>query len=1087
MSFPPLPRRLPWRHRPQYGLTVFLLATLAVQPGRPAGADPALLIPGPAAEHSILEGETHSYQIVLAAGDFLRVTVDQIAVDVELKLLAPDGRQVSLVDGPSPACDFGTEDLAAVAETGGLYRIVVHATMKNAPVGRYRIRLEPPHPAGPDDLRRVEAVRANQEATNGMAAQEPMPARRQVELRETARGIWHDLGERGREADTLLQLGLVRSNLGEAGEASRLLHQAADLYGALGDPVGQAKALNEAGRLCERAGHVDEALGEYRQAASLAQQAGARWSQINALNNLGILLNHQGQPRDAIESLSEALKLADGLHCDDCQGNILVNLGSAHYSLSELQTAIDLYKKALGLPSIKPVDKGGAYNNLGLVYHSLGNLEDAFTNFAKAEEISHNPSTLCNLGMILESLGRLDEALADYKGARDLAGRPPRDPRVEVNALHNLGYLYLRMGRRDEALAAWDEVAKLPADRKELEPLLLFTQAAALRERGDRAAAARDLELSLSLSTERNDLPWATKSALELARVEQESGLLDAALDHVRSAVASIESQRNQVLNPDQRALFLGSRQRYYEQYIDILMELDARQPGKGWDVQALQASEGGRARSLLDLLGEVRSNLRQGADPAVLRREADLRAAVNTLDEQRLDLIHQGAGAAEIQQASNRLEESLSRFAEVEAEIRRGSPVYAALTQPQPLDAAAIQSQVLADGVLLLEYSLGEKQSYLWAVTPAAVHGFVLPGREQIEKAAVAFYDAVRQKGTAPADIDAAGLALSRMILAPAETLLGDNTLLVVGDGVLQYIPFSALPLPSAPSAPSVPRERLLVHHRLVSLPSASTLAVLRQELQSRPQAPKTLAVLADPIFRGDPRALHTKRTGDRVAAHVRRGKPTRGPAGRPVGRDDGAQADLLTLEPLPFSRDEAEAISRLVTDAGQKLVALQYDASLETATSGQLADYRYVHFATHGILDTEHPGLSKLVLSQVTPAGQPRDGSLRLQAIYNLRLNADLVVLSACRTALGKEIRGEGLIGLTRGFMYAGSARVLASLWSVEDRATWKLMDKFYHHLLIDKLPAAESLRRAQLEMAERGASPYSWAGFSLQGEWR
>ncbi len=1056
-----------------------------MQPGKPAGADPALLAPGPAAEHSILEKETHSYQLHLSAGDFLRVVVDQVAVDLEVQLLAPDGRQVFLVDGPGPAGDFGTEDLAAVAETGGLYQIRVQAGIQNAPVGRYRIRLEPPHPAGADDLRRVAAVRANQEATNGMAQQPPMSATRQAELRETARGIWHALGEKAREADTLFQLGIVRTNLGEIDEASRLLHESARLDAALGDKVGQSKALNEAGRLTERSGHIDEALGEYRQAASLAQEAGARWPQVNALTNVGMVLNHQGQPRDAIASLTAALALADGLRCEGCQGNTLVGLGSAHDSLSETQEAIGYYKQALAVPGIQRAALGSAYNNLGLAYHSLGNLEDAFANFAKAEEINHNPGTLCNLGMVLEGLGRLDEALADYKGARDLAGRSPQDPRVEAFALHNLGYLYLRMGRRDEALAAWDEVARLPADRKELEPLLLFTRAAALRERGDRAAAARDLELSLSLSTGRNDLTWTSKSALALARVEQESGLLDAALDHVRSAVATIESQRNQVLNPEQRALFLGNRQRYYEQYIDILMELDARQPGKGWDVQALQASEGARARSLLDLLGEVRSNLRQGADPAVLRREADLRAAINTLDEQRLELIHQGAGAVEIQQASNRLEESLSRFSDVEAELRRGSPVYAALTQPQPLDAAAIQSQVLADGVLLLEYSLGEKQSYLWAVTPVAVHGFILPGREQIEKAAVAFYDAVRQKDTPPADVDTTGRALSRMILAPAETLLGDNTLLVVGDGVLQYIPFSALPLPSV--RPSMPAERLLVRHRVVSLPSASTLAVLRQELQSRPQATKTLAVLADPIFRGDPRAHHPQQAGDQVAKHVRRGQPTRGPAGRPAGRDEGGQADLLTLEPLPFSREEADAISRLVPDNGQKLVALQYDASLETATSGQLAAYRYVHFATHGILDTEHPGLSKLVLSQVAPDGQPRDGSLRLQAIYNLRLNADLVVLSACRTALGKEIRGEGLIGLTRGFMYAGSARVLASLWSVEDRATWKLMDKVYHHLLIDKLPAAESLRRAQLEMAEQGAAPYSWAGFSLQGEWR
>jgi CHAT domain-containing protein/Tfp pilus assembly protein PilF len=1073
-------------HRPRYGLTVFLLAVPVLQPGWPAGAES---VPSAATEQTIEEGETRAYQLRLAAGDFLRVAVEQEAVDVEVQLLAPDGRQVALVDGPGPENDFGTEDLAAVADTGGLYQVRVRAGLKNAPVGRFRIRLEPPHPAGADDLRRVAAVRANQEATNGMAAPEPMPPRRQAELRETARGIWRALGEKGREADTLLQLGLVRSNLGETGEAASLLHQAAALYGELGDRVGQAKALNEAGRLCERSGHLDEALGEYRKAASLAQEAGARWSQVNALNNLGNLLNHQGQPREAIALLAEAQKLGDGLHCDDCQANILVNLGSAHHSLFEPQIAIDLYKKALSLPSIKPEDKAGAYNNLGLAYHSLGNREDALASFEKADAIIRNPSTLCNLGITLESLGRLDEALASYRDAVSLSRQSPQDVQVRAKALHSLGYLYLRMARQDEALAAWDEVGTLTADRAELAPLRLFTQAAAQRARGDRAAAARDLELSLNLSRERNDLRWATMSALDLARVERESGHLDAALGHLRFAVATIESQRNQVLNPDQRALFLGSRQRYYEQYVDTLMELDAREPGRGWNAQALEVSEGARARSLLDLLGEVRSDLRQGVNPALLHQEEDLRAAINAQDEQRLELIHQGAGAASVEQASARLDESLSRFAEVEAELRRSSPVYAALTQPQPLNTAAIQSQVLADGVVLLEYSLGEERSFLWIATPSAVRSFTLPGRGEIEKAALAFYDAVSRKDAKEAEVDKTGRALSRMILGPAETLLGDNTLLVVGDGVLQYIPFSALP------SPSTPRERLLDRHRLVSLPSASTLAILRQELAGRPAAPKTLAVLADPIFRSDPRAVHAQRAGDRLAARGgrsqrsqrsqprRRGLPGRGGA----GRDEGAGVDLLTLERLPFSQEEARAISRLVADKEQKLVALQYDASPETAKSGRLAAYRYVHFATHGILDTEHPGLSKLVLSQVAPDGQPRDGSLRLQDIYNLQLNADLVVLSACRTALGKEIRGEGLLGLTRGFMYAGSARVLASLWSVEDRATWKLMEKVYRHLLIDKLPAAESLRLAQLEMARQGALPYYWAGFSLQGEWR
>jgi CHAT domain-containing protein len=199
--------------------------------------------------------------------------------------------------------------------------------------------------------------------------------------------------------------------------------------------------------------------------------------------------------------------------------------------------------------------------------------------------------------------------------------------------------------------------------------------------------------------------------------------------------------------------------------------------------------------------------------------------------------------------------------------------------------------------------------------------------------------------------------------------------------------------------------------------------------------------------------------------------------------------QSDQLSLGRLPFSEQEARDILTFVSDPGQRLAALGFSASSAAATSGELANYRYVHFATHGLIDSRQPKLSKLALSQFDATGARVDGFLRLSDIYNLNLNADLVVLSACQTALGKEVRGEGLVGLTRGFMYAGAARVLASLWSVEDRATAKLMKSFYRNLLVEKRPAAESLQRAQIELASKPQyrSPYYWAGFSLQGEWK
>jgi len=176
-------------------------------------------------------------------------------------------------------------------------------------------------------------------------------------------------------------------------------------------------------------------------------------------------------------------------------------------------------------------------------------------------------------------------------------------------------------------------------------------------------------------------------------------------------------------------------------------------------------------------------------------------------------------------------------------------------------------------------------------------------------------------------------------------------------------------------------------------------------------------------------------------------------------------------------------------VVNPHEGMEALDFEASRETAMSKDLGQYRIVHFATHGLLDNEHPELSGLVLSMVGPDGKPQNGFLDLEDIYNLTLPADLVVLSACETGLGKEINGEGLVGLTRGFMYAGASRVVASLWQVDDAATAELMGAFYRAMLVDRLRPAAALRQAQIELMKqkRWHDPYYWAAFTLQGEWK
>jgi CHAT domain-containing protein len=502
---------------------------------------------------------------------------------------------------------------------------------------------------------------------------------------------------------------------------------------------------------------------------------------------------------------------------------------------------------------------------------------------------------------------------------------------------------------------------------------------------------------------------------------------------------------------------------------------------------------------------------LREGADSGLLARERSVNQLITArLDEQtkllRGKYTDEQRGAAE-----RELDDLKDKYREVQAEIRKRSPHFAALTEPQPLTVKEIQQQVVDGNTILLEYALGDERSYLWEVTSDGVLSHQLPPKAKIEEQARRVYQLLTarqpaqgltlpqqraREQAADAEYQTEVNILSKMLLEPVAGRLGTKRLVIVADGALQYLPFAVLPAPEtlATIRKSLPRP-LIIDHEIVSLPSASVLAVLRRELAGRGRAARTVAVLADPVFELDDERVKlslasTKSSGGKQAQQAQ--TPLNSPgtssqlkrALRNVrGVDDG-----INLRRLLFSRDEAEAILSVMPEQSD-LKALDFHANRKLAMSDDLSQYRVIHFSTHGLLDSRHPELSGLVLSLVDETGRPEEGFLRLHEIYNLKLNADLIVLSACQTGLGKEVRGEGLIGLTRGFMYAGAPRVMASLWQVDDAATATLMKRFYQNMLQEKLRPAAALRAAQIEMLKRRhwQSPYYWGAFVMQGEWR
>jgi CHAT domain-containing protein len=530
---------------------------------------------------------------------------------------------------------------------------------------------------------------------------------------------------------------------------------------------------------------------------------------------------------------------------------------------------------------------------------------------------------------------------------------------------------------------------------------------------------------------------------------ERDLNLPQAALEHVREALAIGETTRLTLSGPSFRTGFSARIREQYGLAIDLAIEL-------GREAEALELSERARARSLLESLAEAPADFRAGADPELLARERYVSGALDR------------AADAQLRQKTPSAEEDVRRLTaelnEIAERIRAFNLRFENLTVPQPLSLDRLRAETLDAETILLEFAIGEERSFLWVVSRDSLKTYRLPGRAAISTAVERAYQELSQ----PNRTGRAAAELSRMLLGEAGVQLIPRRWLVVADGALHYIPIGALPDPTT-GAP------WMVSHEVVYVPSASTLAVLRKETAGRAPAPVPLAIFADPVF--DPHDSRVARA-DRVPGEL---AVASGPVLRALTDSGGLQ-----LTRLRATRLEAQRIAALAPGAK---VALDFSANRAAVTAPDLARYRVLHFATHGLLNTRHPELSGILLSMVNSRGERQNGFLQAHEVYDLKLNADLVVLSACRTALGTEVQGEGLIGLTRGFMYAGAPRVVASLWPVPDAATAAVMERFYRGMFKQHLAPAAALRAAQAAMRSNPetADPFYWAAFILQGEYK
>lgn len=1074
-----------------------------------------MLTPGKSVAGILKFHHPQFFGIDCSPGQLVKVVVTQTGVDAQITVFTPEGKRILIMNRTIS----GEEAAVFVPNSPGIYQILLSGNRrKSSYPDCYELKLNEMQTATPeeqswsnnfiaaqllyqdaerlfwDEGKWLEAIAKNQEALT----------------------LCRLGGDQYGEAEILARIGGMYSFHAEFAKAITYFEQA--LLVAGNNENLQERILYLWGDACSTLGKYTEALEKFSQAEAFNRgDSYLSWREANVLTSRGEVYLYQGNYQKALDCFVQAVPLWAEAEDTSGEGWALNQIGQVYFALGDYQQSL-----TYGERSLHKYREGA---ELEADRFPLTNMAKAYLGLGK---LTGNPA------YFEKALVLLEQSLPIWEKSHD----PRGEPRLKLYQ----GLAYLGLGHLDQARDAFQRAAeRFHAINN------LFSEITALHHLGqtyvllEQPEPAREtLNRALRLRRSIGDTRGTAETLYWLARLENEQGNLTQAQTLLEETLELSESVRSSIAEPTLRAMHLANTRDYYELSIDILMQLQGLHPEQGYTAQAFQRAEQAKARSLFDLLKESRVDLQSGGDPQLTAKEQELETQLTSQFTYQAQLVNKPHKPEQLAELKKEIQTLLEKLRQVQAQIKASHPKYAVLTQSRIPGLSEMQTALDKDTVLL-EYALGQKRSYLWLVTPTTVTGYELPNQTTIEAFSQKVCEFI-QLGTQPTQKNPAltrpetdpqffqvASRLSQILLGPIYSQVKNKRLLIVAEGALQYVPFGALPVPQPTSGSggsenlpsSLPDHTLitqnhrtksnnnglathrnplylplLIEHEVVTLPSLSTLYAIRQETSDRKPAPKAVCVLADPVFEAtDPRVrqtsqrnrTHKNRLHDRTQPE--RSTSQTGSWLEQSVRDVELGKDSGKIPRVISSRRESASIMAAISGLDGKQV-LDFEASRATALSPKLGQYQIVHFSTHSLVNTVHPELSGIVLSLVDRSGQPQDGFLRLHDIYNIKLPADLVVLSACQTALGKSVKGEGLIGLTRGFMYAGAPRVVASLWKVNDKGTAELMKHFYYEMFNNHhLKPSAALRAAQLTMLkqQRWKAPYFWAAFVLQGEYQ
>lgn len=883
--------------------------------------------------------------------------------------------------------------------------------------------------------------------------------------------------------DSLNGLAAVYRHVGKCAEANSLLDQAIDLSERNSYVAGKAEALLVR-PFC--VSNKIEALQDAEQSLELWKSTNQKLGQAKAYMIAGEYQMIQNNLVEATSNYETAQKLWEELNVPNQVAEALINLGFIEFRKGAWQSSLAFYIRAQQLivdEAAEPYMMGQMKAGLAEAFMELGLPSTGLDRFREASEYyrqMHSPSPVASMqwgiGISHYHLGNYSEALAILQSTR-AEGLKLKNPMLAALCDDFTGRTYYDLQDYPAALrhyqAAYDLFMTSGNPMEAARTVALMGQVYQKQGKFENAKThyLRALASFQKLSDQANES--ATLYALGSLELEQNS--VDAAEEHLGQSIKLTEKMRRVSFSSDLTAALSARIQDRYEKYIDCMMRKYQSSQSQDLVRDAFETSELSRARSLVELLQATQANLFPGLDPEIAAHEQRLRGYLNDNQNAKIRLLSGKYQSADLKALESEYERLKAEHDQLINDIRSRNPGYEQVIQPSAWDLHKIQEQVVADDqTVLLEYSLGSEKSYVWAVTRSGIRSYELPDEETIDKLAsrVRKLLSSRPQKDAENDLTSATQELAQMILWPIGEYLNKKRIIVVPDGGLNLIPFQILTSPTS--------NRLLIDDaEIINAPSASIFGELQKGAIDRQPAANLLVAFGDPVFTGSDEAGNKEQNGQVLASAQLRSA---------LGDNDRGDKpfDPTNLPRLFHAKRELDSLRDVA--GPRSLIVREYDATRDRFLRTDLTQFSILHLVTHGYFNPNHPQNSGFVLSDIDRDQKRTQAFVGLREIYELRAPVLLVVLSACQTGLGENVRGEGLMGMTRGFMHAGASSVVASLWEVDDEATAELMKLFYRNMLQHGMKTGEALRAAQNSIRQQSEwrSPYYWAGFTLQGEY-